>query len=179
MTNKTGTIARLTGVTVCTVFMLGFVLLSAPRPILAQAPPALTGQQSLDADSGGLFTLRRALGVAFLVGSAALVQQGNDFKDEADEFYDSYESATVAAEIEKFYQRTTNRDVKSQVSWALAAAFGITGLRLALTGDGTGAVTRSNAHASTESHRDTRPSLSLTPAVTRRVVGLRLQHDFF
>ena len=90
--------------------------------------------QSAKAEISQIVTPRRLVGVAFLGGSAVLAQQGFDLNDEADDFYAAYEQATDRAEIEKLYQRTTNRDVKSQVSWALAAAFGATGVRLLLTG---------------------------------------------
>ena len=80
------------------------------------------------------FTVRRAMGVAFLTGGALLSQKGFDYRDEADAFYANYKEAVDEDEIERFYQRTTNRDVKSQVSWALAAALGINGARLLFTG---------------------------------------------
>ncbi len=68
-------------------------------------------------------TVRRAVGVVFLGGSAFLTLQGFDYKDEADEFYDRYQKAIDPVEIDRLYQRTTNRDVKSQISWSLAAGF--------------------------------------------------------
>ena len=80
------------------------------------------------------FTVRRAMGVAFLTGGALLTQKGFDYRDEADAFYVNYKEAVDEDEIERLYQRTTNRDVKSQVSWALAAALGINGVRLLFTG---------------------------------------------
>jgi len=87
------------------------------------------------AEGRGFFTVRRSLGLAFLGGSAVLAKQGLDFKDEADEFYDRYNKATDPEEIDRLYQRTNNRDVKSQVSWALAAAFAISGVRLVVAKD--------------------------------------------
>lgn len=146
-------------------------------PARSQTSPIAEAALQMDAaemsgSSGGLFTVRRSLGVAFLAGSAILTLQGFDLKDEADRFYESYEAATDPDEIEKFYQRTTNRDVKSQVSWALATACGITGLRLLLTGgDDDGSPSLSDRAASE------RP-LSLVPTVTPRTVGLRLQRQF-
>ena len=88
---------------------------------------------ALSADGKGFFTTRRALGVVFLGSGAALAKKGFDYRQDADEFYGLYERATDPEEITLLYQRTTNRDVKSQVSWALAAAFAISGLRLMLT----------------------------------------------
>ena len=66
--------------------------------------------------------------------------------------------------------RTTNRDVKSQVSWALAAACGVTGLRLLFTGGGE---VRAAVRPGIPS-----PSLSLVPAPTPGGLGLRLLGRF-
>ena len=125
-------------------------------------------QSSAPAGSGSLITVRRTLGLAFLAGGAALTAKGFDYKDEADAFYEAYQAADSEAEIQKLYQRTTNRDVKSQVSWALAAACGVTGLRLLFTGGGE---VRSAV-------QPVSPSLSLLPAPTPGGLGLRLQRRF-
>lgn len=135
-------------------------------PALGAASPDRTG-----GSGGGLVTKRRTLGVAFLAGSAVLAAKGFDYKDQADEFYDLYEAATDAAEIDKFYQRTTNRDVKSQVSWALATAFGITGLRLVFTGG--------DRYAPAAVPPSSPFGLLLVPSATPRTVGLHLQRRFY
>jgi hypothetical protein len=177
---------RRVGATVFTLALLLATIFSGPLPALAETEGALAGQgQAMAGDDGQarthrLLTTRRALGAAFLTGSAILAMQGFELKDEADGFYESYESATDLAEIEKFYQRTTNPDVKSQVSWALAAAFGITGLRLALTGgDSEPESMQSRTFTSAATDIGTGPSMSLVPAVSHRVVGLRLQRHFY
>ncbi len=192
------------GTTVFAIALMVMTILSGPRMALADAGQQGIGQHAIgqqgidsvaqtawgmsDAENtaigssggGGFLTVRRSLGVVFLAGSAVLVMQGFGLQDEADEFYAAYELATDPAEIEKFYQRTTNRDVKSQVSWALAAAFGITGLRLALTGGDSGpASMQTGSLTSTATELGNGPSLSLVPAVSPRVVGLRLQRHFF
>ncbi len=125
-------------------------------------------QASSSAGSRSPITIRRTLGLAFLAGGAALTARGFDYKDEADAFYDAYRAAAAEAEIQKLYQRTTNRDVKSQVSWALAAACGITGLRLLFTGGGELQSTSLPG----------RSSLALVHAPELRGVGLRLQRRF-
>ena len=141
---------------------------AAPPPgsMAAVERPAAMGSEA--DGSGSLITFRRTLGLAFLAGGAALTARGFDYKDEADAFYEAYKAADDQAEIQKLYQRTTNRDVKSQVSWALAAACGVTGLRLLFTGGGE---FRGAASAGS-------PSLSLVPVAAPRVLGLRLQRRF-
>ncbi|MEW6753486.1 MAG: hypothetical protein AB1505_21255 [Candidatus Latescibacterota bacterium] len=110
---RSGTCAR--------IAVLGLALVV----VLAETP---TG-----ARADGLVTARRALGVAFLGGSVALAKQALDYDEQGDDLYRRYKQAVEEDEIERLYQRTNNRDVKSQVSWALSAAFAISGLRLLLT----------------------------------------------
>ena len=88
--------------------------------------------QPAAADDEGFFTVRRSIGLVFLGGSALMVKQGFDFKNEADDYYERYKRATDPQEIDHLYGRTNNRDIKSQISWALAAALGASGLRLVL-----------------------------------------------
>ena len=126
-------------------------------------------------------TVRRAVGVVFLGGSVFLTLQGFDYKDEADEFYDRYQKAIDPVEIDRLYQRTTNRDVKSQVSWALAGAFAISGVRLLLTGnsgkDKRPSSTRQRPTARKHSKSD---RLVIQPRLRQhREVGIELKKPFF
>lgn len=145
---------------------------SAARAQTGSAPADLTGEPA--SRRAPVLTMRRALGVAFLTGSAVLTSKGFDYRDQADEFYDAYRAADDPVEIDRFYQRTANRDVKSQVSWALAAACGVTGLRLLFTGDDDyrAAVTRGPAAGAAPK------TFRLVPAVTPKVAGLYLQRCF-
>jgi len=163
------------------VFSLALVCLAGvPGALLAQGStvedrPDQGADLAVRDDSGGrLFTVRRALGVVFIAGGVGLAMQGFDYRDQADRFYDAYETASDPDEIEKFYQRTTNRDVKSQVSWALAAASGVTGLRLILTGNDAHRLEPGFALGSAANSR-----VTLAPELAPRVVGLRLQHHFY
>lgn len=151
---------------------------------LALAPPA-----PATAEIGDIVTVRRALGLAFVGGSAALTAQGFDYRRQADDFYGSYKAAVDPVEIDRLYQRTTNRDVKAQVSWALAAAFGISGLRLLLTGDAEVRETAGHhsdagarlagARARGTPSRPSPPVLSIDPVADGRQIGLQLNRRFF
>ena len=83
------------------------------------------------------FTGRRLMGVAFLGGSALLFKKGYDFHKDADKMYALYKEADAPEDADRLYNRTTDRDVKSQVSWALAAAFAFSGLRMVISRDAT------------------------------------------
>ena len=89
-----------------------------------------------EAGVGDYFSAGRTVGLAFLGAGSALAVKGFDYREEADAFYADYQRAADPIEIDRLYQRTTNRDIKAQVSWALAAACGVGGLRLLISGDG-------------------------------------------
>ena len=108
-----------------------------------------------------------------------LVKQGLDFKDEADGFFERYKKATDAKEIDRLYQRTNNRDVKSQVSWAMAAAFGVSGLRLILTKRGVKSYGEGKVSAKKMGIDDERQGLRLESQIDPGRIGLRLKKSFF
>ena len=63
-----------------------------------------------------------------------MAKKGLDLHRDADDLYARYKRAERADEASRLYRRTNNRDIKSQVSWALSAAFAISGARLMLRG---------------------------------------------
>ena len=116
--------------------ILLLVLATHVEPVGAGVPDFATVRRTLGKAFAGfpkVVTTRRAVGAAFIGTGIALTVQGFSFRDEADRFYDDYQRAVDPVEIERLYERTSNRDIKAQVSWALAAAFGISGTRLLLT----------------------------------------------
>ena len=130
------------------------------------------------AESRRLFTARRAVGVLFLGGGAVMANQALDLRAEADDFYDRYEQATEPEEIDRLYQRTNNRDIKSQLSWALAAAFSVTGLRLVLT-SGPGSAPPRDADLAATPLPSLPGGLELTSTVDPQRIGLGLRRRFF
>jgi hypothetical protein len=107
--------------------------LIAVQPVVAQDEIESTAEPK---KGKSFFTPRRILGAAFIGGSVFLAKQGFDYNDEADELYDLYQVTNDPEEADRLYRRTTNRDVKSQVSWALSAAFALSGARLLLAKSG-------------------------------------------
>ena len=89
--------------------------------------------QSVLAEDRNFLTLRRSLGLVFMGSSALLAKKGFDLRKEANDLYRRYEVSSDPVEADHLYRRTTNRDVKSQVSWALSAAFALSGARLLLS----------------------------------------------
>ncbi len=83
----------------------------------------------------GFVSFRTGLGMIFLGGSALMVKQGIDFRNEADDLYLRYQTAEIAEEADRLYSRTNNRDVKSQVSLAIAGAFAVSGFRFLFFGE--------------------------------------------
>jgi hypothetical protein len=107
---------------------------------LTPSTPSMSGEEDSglflpqSQSDGKLITGRRLAGIGFLLGSAAMAYKGFDFQGEGDKLYKRYEDATDPAEINRLYQRTTNRDVKSQISWAIGAACAVAGVRLIFFG---------------------------------------------
>ena len=131
-------------------------------------------QPSAAEDEQGFLTARRSLGVLFIGGSLLLTKQGFEFRDEADELYVRYKKAGTSDEADRLYTRTNNRDVKSQVSWALAAAFAVSGARLLLS-----KVTDSERSTKVDIDRRIAPGFSLEPQLEPRRFGLQLKRRFF
>ena len=89
---------------------------------------SLAASPAVEAKS--FFTLRRSFGLVFLGGSALFGKQAWDYRSEADDFYERYKTAETSREADQLYRKTTNRDVKSQISLALSVAFAVSSLRL-------------------------------------------------
>ncbi len=146
--------------------------------IVVLALVSLTGVggvvQPVAAEEGkSFFTARRSLGLLFLGGSAALVKQGFDFNSEADELYARYQAATDEENASDLYTKTNNKDVKSQVSWALATAFAVSGVRLIWQGGDASA----RDYRSAEGARST-PRFALEPQLDIRRIGLVVKRSF-
>ena len=133
--------------------------------------------QPIAAEAEGFFTARRSLGLAFLGGSVVMGKVGLDFKNDADDFYDRYERASDPIEVDRLYQRTNNRDIKSQISWAMAAAFAVSGVRLIFSSSPVKSYERPKP-----SEKGTKigvRGLELDGQIDRGRLGLRLKKSFF
>lgn len=131
------------------------------------------GHPAAAEEGQSFFTARRSLGLVFLGGSAVLLKQGLDFHDEADELYQLYKAADTADDADRLYARTNNRDIKSQVSWALAGALAVSGVRLVLQ-SGTSS---SDGHARHDERAE--PATYLEPHLSTRQLGIVLKRSFF
>ena len=148
------------------------------RLVTAALSAVLCGQllvrPAVAEDGQGIITSRRSLGIVFVGGSLFLTKQGFDFRSEADDLYEKYKKAGTAEEADRLYTRTNNRDVKSQVSWALAAAFALSGTRLLLAkGDS------SKRMATGVAVPGSKPGFSLEPQIEPQRVGFQLKRRFF
>lgn len=142
-------------------------------PLIATLAMDCVGHPAVAEEVQGFFTARRSLGLMFLGGSAVLLKQGIDFHDEADELYALYEAAETPEDADRLYARTNNRDIKSQVSWALAGAFAVSGVRLIL---------RSGTPLSARyarPHTRAKPAMYVEPHVSSGRLGVILEQSFF
>jgi hypothetical protein len=79
------------------------------------------------------FTVRRTFGTLFLGSSAILGKRALDFRTDANTTFEQYELASNARQAEELFQRTSDRDTKSQMAAGLSVALLVSGLRLLLS----------------------------------------------
>ena len=82
------------------------------------------------AEARSFFTTRRTFGILFLGGSAYMAKRAIDYKRDANDNYEAYKAATDTREAERLFNRTSDRDTKSQMSIGFSAILLISGLRL-------------------------------------------------
>ena len=82
------------------------------------------------AEARSFFTARRTFGILFLGGSAYMAKRAIDYKRDANDNYEAYKAATDEQEAERLFNRTSDRDTKSQMSIGFSAILLISGLRL-------------------------------------------------
>ena len=147
-------------------------ILSLALLVYVVLPPSIYAE-----NDEGFISFRSSLGIIFLGGSALMVKQGIDFRNEADDLYLRYQTAEIAEEADRLYSRTNNRDVKSQVSLAIAGAFAVSGFRFLFFGED------DNDKANIESWRFVRetlgPNVFLDSRATIRGFGVFLGRKFF
>lgn len=78
----------------------------------------------------GVFSRRTVLGLALTGSGVYFIEKGFDFHRDANALYRRYLDALDPAEISQFYQRTTQQDLKSRLSWALGAVLAASGIHL-------------------------------------------------
>jgi hypothetical protein len=79
------------------------------------------------------FTVRRTFGVLFLGSSALLAKRAMDFRSDANGTFEQYELAANARQAEELFQRTSDRDTKSQMAAGISVVLLVSGLRLLLS----------------------------------------------
>ena len=92
----------------------------------------LTGSLSAPADAESFFTARRTFGVLFLGGSAVMAKKAIDFRRDANDLYDAYKAAQNATDADRLFDRSSDRDTKSQMSIGISLVLLASGLRLLL-----------------------------------------------
>jgi hypothetical protein len=80
------------------------------------------------------FTVRRTFGVLFLSGSAILAKRSVDFRKDANSTFGQYEIASSARLADELFERTSDRDTKSQMAGGLSVVLLVSGLRLLASG---------------------------------------------
>ena len=84
------------------------------------------------AEARSFFTARRTFGVIFLGGSVFMAKKAIYFRRDANTIYESYKAATIPQDADQLFDRSTDRDTKSQMAAGISAVLLISGLRLLL-----------------------------------------------
>ena len=79
------------------------------------------------------FTVRRTFGTLFLGSSAIFGKRALDFRKDANATFELYELASNARQAEELFQKTSDRDTKSQMAAGLSVVLLVSGLRLLLS----------------------------------------------
>ena len=82
------------------------------------------------AEAGSFLTARKTFGILFLGGSAVMTKKAVDFHRDANRVYDAYKLARTAKEADLLFQRSSDRDTKSQMSIGVSVVLLVSGLRL-------------------------------------------------
>jgi hypothetical protein len=127
----------------------------------------------------GVRSFRSSLGIVFLGGSAFMVKQGIDFRNEADDLYSRYQASRIADEADRLYSRTNNRDIKSQVSLAIAGAFAISGVRFLFFAEDGEADEDTDAKKREFLDTSTGNNVFIKPALKIGGFGVSLSRKFF
>ena len=141
--------------------------------VLAGAIAIVLQPALLQAQEETFFTPRRYAGMAFIAGGLIFTYTGYSLRQDANDLYDRYKATNDPLEADRLYQRTSNRDIKSQVSWAVAAGLAISGVRLLLPQDDDSS-TRDYSIGSFE-----QPGLGWDAQLGAGRVDLKVQQRFF
>ncbi len=120
------------------------------------------------AEARSFFTARRTFGILFLGGSAYMAKRAIDYKRDANDNYEAYKAATDTREAERLFNRTSDRDTKSQMSIGFSAILLISGLRLLM-------------HSGVDDKMpkiDRRIKINLNSDIRKKSVGIVLKKKF-
>ena len=120
------------------------------------------------AEARSFFTARRTFGVIFLGGSVFMAKKAIDFRRDANTIYESYKTATIPQDADQLFDRSTDRDTKSQMAAGISAVLLISGLRLLLFSGVDDNIPR----------MDRKIDVNLTSDVQKRSLGITLKKKF-
>lgn len=92
----------------------------------------VVGSMFTPVEGKSFFTVRRTFGVLFLGTSAIMAKRAVDFRRDANTAFEQYELAANSDDAEELFDRTSDRDTKSQMSAGISVVLLVSGLRLLL-----------------------------------------------
>ena len=97
-----------------------------------------------------------------------MAKRAIDFRRDANTIYESYKTATIPQDADQLFDRSTDRDTKSQMAAGISAVLLISGLRLLLFSGVDDNIPRI----------DRKIDVNLTSDVQKRSLGITLKKKF-
>lgn len=119
-------------------------------------------------EARSFFTARRTFGTMCLGGGFLLAKRALDFNRDANKVYDAYKRALNPRDAEKFFNRASDQDTKSQMSVGFSAVLFLSGLRLLLASGVDDDISKTNHKV----------KLDITGGISNQAMGISLNKFF-
>ena len=132
-----------------------------------------------EAEERGFWTRHHAWGTAFLGGGLYMVKRGYDFRTDADDIFKQYKKANTTEEADRLFDKANDQDIKSQISWGVAAALTVSAVRLLLINPDPDSYTVKQKVDSKTKANPQQTGIRLNPQLAAGRWGIQLQRIFF
>jgi hypothetical protein len=131
------------------------------------------------AEEPGFWTRHRIWGTAFLGGGLFMVKRGYDFKTEGDDIFKRYKKANTTVEADRLFDQANDQDIKSQISWGVAAALTVSAVRLLLINPDPDGHTGKQKRDKDTKTTPPASGIRFSPQLEANRWGIQLQQKFF
>ena len=108
-----------------------------------------------------------------------MAKKGYDFTTEGNDIFKQYKNADTSGEADRLFDRASHQDIKSQISWSIAAALIVSAARLLFLTSESDTHPEKRQIDGTNKAITQKPRILLNPQITKNRLGIQLQHHFF